>query len=221
MLLTVFGSSVEFYFTGGMINTCTQTMLLGMSWDVASEILDTRKRRYWVCRRGRRAAYGQVVEAWSEDIEFCAWFAGVLADAPFGAFRWETPAVTRGGVDREFEFVLIDSPGLERRPEPHVFDEQIGKCEEPAVAFGNLGGDATLIVPRQMAEPGAYVHLAGFVRQAPREQVKFLFQLVGRAVLSGLGALPLWVSTAGMGVAWLHVRVDTRPKYYGQEPYML
>jgi hypothetical protein len=192
-----------------------------MSWDVASEILDSRTRRYWVCRDGGRVAYGQVLEAWSEDIELCAWFAGVLADAPFGAFRWETPAITRGGIDREFEFVLIHSPGLDRRPEPHVFDEQIGKCEEPAMAFKNLGGDATLIVPRQIAEPGAYVHLAGFVRQAPREQVQYLFQLVGRTVLSQLGTSPLWVSTAGMGVSWLHVRIDSRPKYYRYGPYTL
>ena len=25
---------------------------------------------------------------------------------------------------------------------------------------------------------------------------------------------PVWVSTAGMGVSWLHVRFDSRPKYY-------
>jgi Family of unknown function (DUF6940) len=26
-------------------------------------------------------------------------------------------------------------------------------------------------------------------------------------------------STAGAGVAWLHVRLDDRPKYYGYPPY--
>ncbi len=27
------------------------------------------------------------------------------------------------------------------------------------------------------------------------------------------------VSTNGLGVAWLHVRLDTRPKYYTFQPY--
>jgi uncharacterized protein DUF6940 len=28
-----------------------------------------------------------------------------------------------------------------------------------------------------------------------------------------------WVSTAGMGVPWLHVRLDTRPTYYRHAAY--
>jgi hypothetical protein len=31
--------------------------------------------------------------------------------------------------------------------------------------------------------------------------------------------LPLWVSTSGLAVPWLHLRLDARPKYYGFEPY--
>jgi NADH:ubiquinone oxidoreductase subunit len=34
-----------------------------------------------------------------------------------------------------------------------------------------------------------------------------------------VGEQPVWLSTAGMGVAWLHVRLDDRPKYYGYSPY--
>ena len=34
-----------------------------------------------------------------------------------------------------------------------------------------------------------------------------------------VGARPVWLSTAGAGVSWLHVRLDDRPKYYGCGPY--
>ncbi len=34
-----------------------------------------------------------------------------------------------------------------------------------------------------------------------------------------IGAMPVWLSTAGAGVSWLHVRLDTRPKYYHHGPY--
>ena len=33
------------------------------------------------------------------------------------------------------------------------------------------------------------------------------------------GDMPLWVSTAGLGVSWLHVRLDARPKYYRHDAY--
>ncbi len=35
-----------------------------------------------------------------------------------------------------------------------------------------------------------------------------------------VGDRPTWLSTAGHGVAWLHVRLDTRPKYYRYTPYV-
>jgi hypothetical protein len=34
-----------------------------------------------------------------------------------------------------------------------------------------------------------------------------------------VSAKPVWLSTAGGGVAWLHVRLDDRPKYYAHAPY--
>jgi hypothetical protein len=30
-----------------------------------------------------------------------------------------------------------------------------------------------------------------------------------------MSAKPVWLSTAGAGVSWLHVRLDDQPKYYG------
>jgi hypothetical protein len=42
---------------------------------------------------------------------------------------------------------------------------------------------------------------------------------VGDAVARRLSSAPLWLSTSGLGVAWLHVRLDERPKYYTHAPY--
>jgi hypothetical protein len=83
----------------------------------------------------------------------------------------------------------------------------------------NLGGDAILIVPCPVAEPSAYGHLAAFVRLAPERQRQALWQSVGEAMARRVGARPVWLSTAGAGVSWLHVRLDDRPKYYGYGPY--
>jgi hypothetical protein len=46
-----------------------------------------------------------------------------------------------------------------------------------------------------------------------------LWEAVGRVAERRLGTAPVWLSTAGAGVSWLHVRLDDRPKYYAFTPY--
>jgi hypothetical protein len=85
--------------------------------------------------------------------------------------------------------------------------------------FPNLGRDAIMVVPCPLAASSAYGHLAAFVREAPDSQWHALWRSVGEAMARRVGARPMWLSTAGGGMSWLHVRLDDRPKYYGYEPY--
>lgn len=168
-----------------------------------------------------RLKYADVLELWRSSDEFRTFFLTILGDSPFSAFRWETPSVTSATQDRLFEFVLVDSPGLASAPEREAFAEHFdsNSQQEGVVCFDNLRGDAGLVVPSPQADDSSYVHLASFVRQAPLSQQHALWQAVGRAVTKRLSHRPLWLSTAGGGVAWLHVRLDSRPKYYSYGPY--
>jgi hypothetical protein len=56
-------------------------------------------------------------------------------------------------------------------------------------------------------------------REAPELQQQALWQSIGEAMSRRINAKSAWLSTAGAGVAWLHVRLDDRPKYYGYVPY--
>jgi hypothetical protein len=190
-------------------------------WDFRCEELPGgRGLRFAVHRGASPATFADVLRGWQSDAAFRARHTAALADAPFAAFRWETPPVTVATLARPFEFVLLDSPGLDRRPDPQAFAEQFGGAPEAGVvAFPNLGGDAVLVVPCPQADPSAYAHLAAFVRGAPERQRHALWQAVGEAMALRLGTRPVWLSTAGAGVAWLHVRLDDRPKYYGFGPY--
>ena len=165
------------------------------------------------------ATCSAVIQAWQGDADFRTLFNTLLAEAPFTAFRWETPSVTADTAVRPFEFVLLNSPGLARRPDPAAFGEHFSKGKADVVAFPNLGGDAVLVVPAPVAPPSAYGHLAAFVRLAPVNQRQAFWQAVGEAMQRRVGAKPVWLSTAGAGVSWLHVRLDDRPKYYGFGPY--
>jgi hypothetical protein len=163
--------------------------------------------------------FDQVIRAWQNDPAFRQEFNALLAELPFTAFRWETPPVTEATLARPFEFVVLDSPSLSRPADPEAFAEHFQDGGEDVVAFPNLGGDAILIVPRPTNTPGAYTHLADFVRNAPEWQRDALWRTVGEAMTRRVSKKPVWLSTAGAGVAWLHLRLDDRPKYYGHEPY--
>jgi uncharacterized protein DUF6940 len=76
-----------------------------------------------------------------------------------------------------------------------------------------------MVVPCPVGPESAYGHLAAFVRSAPKQHVDHVWQAVGKAVQERLSEKPVWLSTAGLGVSWLHVRLDSRPKYYGYRPY--
>ena len=166
-------------------------------------------------------SFADVLRMWQSDQGFRSFFIGLLAESPFPAFRWETPPITTVTAGRSFEFVILDSPSLARKkPDANAFAEYFtGAGETDVVEFLNLGQDAILIVPYPNAPVSVYGHIGVFVREAPKSQIHALWQLVGSVMQRRVGIKPVWLSTAGAGVPWLHVRLDDRPKYYGYVPY--
>ncbi|HLR31307.1 MAG TPA: hypothetical protein VK074_02380, partial [Fodinibius sp.] len=51
------------------------------------------------------------------------------------------------------------------------------------------------------------------------EQRDALWRITAEETLDAIGEEPRWLSTNGMGVFWLHMRIDRRPKYYQTEDY--
>lgn len=181
---------------------------------------DGRILKFAIKRDLSSVPFSDALRLWQDDDEFRQFFIKLLIDAPFAAYRWETPPLTVATVSRPFEFVLLDSPELSRPVEPEAFAEHFSPTKSAdVVEFQNLGKDAILVVPCPSGPSAAYCHLASFVRSALLAQIHTLWKTVGAAMMRRLNAKPVWLSTAGAGVAWLHVRLDDRPKYYGYAPY--
>ena len=191
-------------------------------WDAQPEPLENgRIIRYTIAAASRRISYQDVIELWMQDAAFRTYFSSLLADARFPAFFWETPPVTQTNLSRDFEFVLVDSPALANvTDEPGVFQEHFAQAPgEYVVTFRNLGKDALLVAPCPICNEPAYAHLAAFVRLGPTEQQQTFWQRVGTAMHRQVRAQPVWLSTSGLGVYWLHARLDSYPKYYTYPPY--
>ncbi|KAL7488142.1 hypothetical protein ACHAW6_013740 [Cyclotella cf. meneghiniana] len=167
----------------------------------------------------------------------------IISSSGYESILFETMGTSWDDSDSiSFEFAMVNEPALkrfaERSPNRFAFDEHFSKCVnenskhgesdgakvKPTVcSFENLGGDARLVspLPQKNVDDANYSHLAAFVRNAPSNQV-IEFWTLGAAqyldVLKQRGGKS-WFSTNGMGVAWLHLRLDSRPKYYSYHPF--
>ena len=163
-------------------------------------------------------SYADFLRVLAEDASFRELVQEEMRAAPFVAFRWETPPLTDTNIDQLFECLLHDSPGLDVRADPTDFETYFEPDVE-VVSFVNLGADALLIVPCPISKSANYSHIGAFHRTAPRSQQHAFWIAVSQAVLKRIGSQPLWLSTAGGGVDWLHMRLDERPKYYRHLPW--
>lgn len=186
------------------------------------ELENGRLHKVSIWHHAQPLLYAEVIDRWQHDEAFRTFYIGLLRKVPYPAYFWETPPVTARTVDQPFEFVQVNSPQLARvNPHIHAFRSyfQNVNAETPIVSFANLGGDAYLIVPCPLESHDMYTQIGVFTQKAPMSQQHALWRGVGEALTNRLSEKPIWVSTSGLGVYWLHIRLDSYPKYYTYQPY--
>ena len=191
-------------------------------WEVQSNTLDKNVHKYSLFENESQLTYENVIRVWRENSEFREFYFSILEKSPFDAYFWEHPPVTTSNIWQAYEFVLVHSPQLssvsaDQSPFQEKFNSR--RSNESILAFENLGRDAELIVPYPIAERNIYAHFASFIRNAPEDQKHDLFKTLANALGKRISNKSTWVSTSGLGVYWLHIRLDTRPKYYSYQPY--
>ena len=187
---------------------------------------DGETKEYVIHENGVRLTYHKVLTL----LKTCAIFRSFVIDffkkIPYNAYFWETvPVSVDEWKDKVFQFVIISTTALGyRSPDREIFKDQfihVANKNKKVVAFQSLGKDALLIAPcpNQAAN---YGHLAAFVKYAPLDQQHELWMKIGeemQKVIQEVKKGKKWLSTAGEGVSWLHVRIDSVPKYYKHTLY--
>jgi len=79
-----------------------------------------------------------------------------------------------------------------------------------------------LVVPCPVGQKN-FAHIRKFHENASEFQIEEFWNSVGESVHRRFFEIeretPIWLSTSGLGVYWLHVRLDSFPKYYSYAPY--
>lgn len=189
-------------------------------YNVKREILQNgRGQKFFLFHEKEPMRYATALKHWQSKKAFRSFFISLLKQAPFSAYRWETPPATLDTRDQAFEFVIVDDPALARLPDQRPFARHFTDDDAGIVVFENIGKDAVLVVASPRGPDSTYGHLAVFTREASESQNHALWQTVGKTMEDRICRQPIWLSTAGAGVSWLHVRLDSRPKYYAYRPY--
>lgn len=176
--------------------------------------------RFSIQQTGKRLNFKEVFTLWQESAGFRSFYIKILADSPFVAIYWEHPALLDSLINKPYECILLSSDSLDKRTlDQTAFSAhfQIGSL---VTDFDNLGKNARLVVPTPQGKLEPYKNLASFIRAKKVKQQHELFKRIGALVMKNIdNQKHLWLNTAGNGVIWLHIRLDSRPKYYKTRNY--
>lgn len=134
-------------------------------------------------------------------------------------FFWRT-SVIDNSVDLPYheEFIEDERFLSQTRQDLKAFNEHfISKKnidKKYAIHFPNLSSDTTLVVP--VPKKGKnFINLFYFMKNASKIQQQELWKLVVKQAKTMLKKHKnIWISTHGLGVNYLHVRISNSPKYY-------
>lgn len=126
-----------------------------------------------------------------------------------------------------FQFVIINADHTSLKT--HVadfsdFQEYHTKKNEYIIQFPSLSKDSLLIVPVPLKGINIenYSSISPFMKFANKKQIYEIWTKVSQALIRSLQTdknKSFWLSTSGLAVPWLHIRIDTKPKYYHYQPF--
>ena len=162
---------------------------------------------YYATQRGHYMKWADVIKSLKGNIDtFIYKLIYVLMNIKHEAYFWECDRIC---LNKPFRFAIFNSKTLaKRKQDNNAFDGAIN-CSRNSISFPNLTKDVQLVVPCHNSDSTNYTSLATFSRTSKIKQQYMFWKKVGRNIKEGD-----WVSTSGLGVSWLHVRIAKRPKYY-------
>ena len=180
------------------------------------------------------------VQKWTElllsDVTLMNQFYGLLKNTmEWPSYFFETKGISSQNASQvQFEFVLVISTELNASINTSGVNMNAFSSHwrtvlpgETCTSFRNLSGDAMLVVPKPMpdTEPSTYSDLASFIRTAPSSEIFNMWtkslQEYQRLIGPSSNGRTVWFSTSGLGISYLHMRFDSRPKYYSYEPFQI
>jgi hypothetical protein len=121
--------------------------------------------------------------------------------------------------------ITEDSSGFEEYLAENNYSDKPAFISFPNKPGGNKPSDAILVIPsfvdRYDKKHYDFKNISTFTKNASEKQQQDFWQGVAQSLSEELAKndTPRWLNTHGLGVKYLHVRIDEKPKYYNYPEY--
>lgn len=178
--------------------------------------------KIFIQKKLKNLSYREVLDLWTNDKIFKDFFIRLLKINKMPSYFWETPPLTNTTIDRDFECIMKSKPKNENPPTPNKYaDEYVKDKDQDGIVFcKGMEGEEELIIPIPIDSKSDYRSLKLFTENAPLKLQHALWEQVGKNAQQKLSNKPIWISVAGSGVNWLHIRFDRTPSYYQFSEYV-
>lgn len=185
------------------------------------EILFTSVENGFKCQfmtaSGNLLTFGQVLEMMQDfPLRFNALLRKSVKKTKFDAVFWECKPITKSTISKPFECVFLNAErNFTGKTKNHLTFREV--CGNKVVcATPNRGGNgSTMLVIPECRPEHDFGHLANFVKSMEPDIQAPFWTLVAEQVRTKLDdKKKVFISTSGLAVNWLHVRIEIVPKYY-------
>ena len=130
-------------------------------------------------------------------------------------YFWRT-SVNNSNKNLVFKQEFVESKDLiSQKQDLKTFSKYFEEGEKYVVSFFNLSKDTKLVVPIPRKNKN-FTNIFYFMNNASETQKREFWKKVAKEARSMLKENEnIWISTHGLGVNYLHVRICNKPKYYG------
>lgn len=140
----------------------------------------------------------------------------IFIDSQFTDVFWEFPQYSANTSNNLAEFMLIESFPFGQADSSSFAEHLKNKEDNQVVIFKNLSGDTKLIaINSHNTGNQTFCHIMEFMKKTSYENKHNLLIKIGKEMIIYTNSTkPVYLSTHGHGVPWLHVRICSKPKYY-------
>ena len=181
------------------------------------------KNTYRLFRDGENLSYMQVFELLAAGDSIIETMTNFLVDWNQDFF-WEHPQVSSDNYKSNYEVSVIPTAAFDDRVENFSPFKSKFKITDQVKVFHNLRKDSLLIVPNtNEASDQNFITLRKFLQTAPNSLITRFWKTIGETMIEQISKNTdyCYLSTHGLGVLWLHVRIDQQPKYYHTKKYKI
>lgn len=143
----------------------------------------------------------------------------IFLESKFVNVFWEFPPYSTSTTQNMAEFAFVTTSNFDKANSSSFSEYLKGKKDGEIVMFKNPSGDTDLItINSSNTNNQTFCHIMEFMTNATYENKHNLLKKIGEEMIkhtNGKNAKnPIYLSTHGHGVPWLHVRICNKPKYY-------